>query len=267
MDDERLLMEDVVALCRDLDGVDGVMGFTRARDALRWLEWERVDVALLDIDMPDMTGIELAAAIHEMQPDAAVIFLTGYAQYALDAFQVHASGYLLKPVKREQLAREITYAARGLPPRPTARAEARTFGNFDLLVDGKPVAFRQAKCKELLAYLIDRHGASVTRREAFAVLWEDRLYDRPMQKQFDVIIRSLRATLEECGVGGIFEMHNATMRVDPERISCDAWRLLGGDPGAAGAYRGEYMNNYSWASLTESALSRHSGKGWSINKS
>ena len=78
-------------------------------------------------------------------------------------------------------------------------ADLATFGNFELFVDGRPITFKQAKCKELLAYLVDRRGSGVARAEAFAILWEDRLYDRPMQKQLDVIIRSLRDTLKEAG--------------------------------------------------------------------
>ena len=119
---------------------------------------------------------------------------------------------------------------------------------------GRPVAFKQAKCKELLAYLIDRHGASVTRREAFAMLWEDRMYDRPMQKQLGTIIRLLRATLTENGIAEIFELKSAAMRIIPDHISCDAWRYLAGDQYAVRAYRGEYMSNYSWAIFTEGYL-------------
>jgi len=254
VDDERLLMEDTVALCRELDQVDDAQGFTRPADALRWLEHEQADAALLDIDMPGMNGLELAAAIREKYPDIAIIFLTGYSRYALQAYEVHPTGYLLKPVKKEKLAEEIAYAFAGTQKRQNASVEARTFGNFDLLVNGAPVSFRQAKCKELLAYLIDRHGATVTRREAFAILWEDRLYDRSMQKQFDVIIRSLRTTLTESGVGEIFEMKSGNMRVNPDLISCDAWRYFAGDREAIRAFRGEYMNNYSWAYLTEGLL-------------
>ena len=132
----------------------------------------------------------------------------------------------------------------------------RTFGNFDLFVDGKLVTFRQAKCKELLAYLIDRQGGSATRAEAFAMLYEDRMYDRPMQKQFDVIIRSLRDTLEEYNISEILEMKRGTLRIVPELISCDAWRFCSGDTDAVNAYRGEYMSAYSWAEETESFLSQ-----------
>ena len=66
--------------------------------------------------------------------------------------------------------------------------------------------FRKAKCKELLAFLIDRQGSTVTRAEAFAALWEDRTYDRPMQKQFDTVIRLLRESLKEHGIEEIFSM-------------------------------------------------------------
>ena len=255
VDDERLLMEDTVALCRKLEAVEEAVGFTRPAEALRWLENNRADAALLDIDMPGMNGLELAAVIKKSWPATAVIFLTGYSQYALDAFEVHASGYLLKPVKREKLEAELRHAVPEARRKQRSRVEVRTFGNFDLLVDGKPVFDKQSKCKELLAYLVDRRGATVTRREVFAILWEDRLYDRPMQKQLDAILRSLRATLSEQGVGEILEQQSGTVRVNPDLIECDAWRWLSGEGSAANAFRGEYMSNYSWASFTEGAIS------------
>lgn len=260
VDDERLLMEDTVALCQTLKQVDDAVGFTRPADVLSWLEAHRADAALLDIDMPGMNGLELAARIKARWPDTAIIFLTGYSQYALEAFEVYASGYLLKPVRREKLEDSLDHAVPKERRKKRGRVEARAFGNFDLLVDGQPVAFRQAKCKELLAYLIDRRGATVTRREAFSILWEDRLYDRPMQKQLDAILRSLRATLSELGVGGILELQSGTVRVNPHLIDCDAWRWLSGERDAADAYRGEYMSNYSWASFTEGTLPRGDGR-------
>ena len=254
VDDERLLMEDTVAMCQKLPRVEEAIGFTRSEDALRHLEGNRVDVALLDINMPGMSGLEMAKKLREKWPEMQIIFLTGFPQYALEAYEVHPSGYLLKPVKKDKLAAELAYAAAKPQRKESAHIEAHTFGNFDLLVGGRPVAFKQAKCKELLAYLIDRHGASVTRREAFAMLWEDRMYDRPMQKQLDTIIRLLRATLTENGIAEIFELKSAAMRIIPDHISCDAWRYLAGDQYAVRAYRGEYMKQYSWAELTTAKL-------------
>ena len=97
----------------------------------------------------------------------------------------------------------------------------------------KPISFRLAKSKEILAYLVDKQGNGVTRPDLFAAIWEEQFYDRRMQKQLDVYIRSLRDTLREYG----------------------AEQFFSGDADTINAYRGEYMSSYSWASMTEGILS------------
>ena len=254
VDDERLLMEDTVAMCLTLPEIDEAKGFTWAGDALEWLEHNPTDLALLDIDMPEMNGIMLAAEIKNRSPETAIIFLTGYTQYAVDAFAVRASGYLLKPVTREKLAADVAYALSGRRKPMAGHVAVKTFGLFDVFLDGDPVKFRMAKCKELLAYLVDRQGSSVSRAELSAALWEDRPYDRKQQKQLDVYIRSLRETLAENGIENILEMQRGTLRVIPENFVCDAYRFFSGDSDAVNAYRGEYMSAYPWASITEGAM-------------
>ena len=256
VDDEPLVLQLTLSLFRDLPGFQEGEGFAGPLEALDWLENHTPDIALLDIDMPGMNGLELARRIRDMHPDTAVIFLTGYSEYALDAFQLHASGYLMKPINREKLASEVEYALSGRNRGKASNVFAKTFGNFDLLVDGRPLVFKRSKSKELLAYLVDRHGGNVSRPEAFAVLWEDTFYDRAMQKQMDVVIRSLRSTLEEAGVGEIFEIQSGWMRILPERMDSDLFRFLDGNREAIQEYRGEYMSAYSWASQTEAYLDR-----------
>ena len=254
VDDERLLMEDTVAMCSELPGIHEVQGFTSAAGALEWVDSHRVDLALLDIDMPDMSGIELALRIKNRSPDTAVIFLTGYAKYAVDAFAVRASGYLLKPVSKEALAADVAYVRSGKRGSAEQQVKITTFGAFEVYAKGQPVRFPMAKCKEILAYLVDKQGASVTRAQLASILWEDRLYDRKLQKQLDVYIRALRATLREAGIERIFEMWGGGLRAVPEEFECDAYRFFAGDQDAVNAYRGEYMSAYSWASLTEGMM-------------
>ena len=152
---------------------------------------------------------------------------------------------------------EVEYALSGRHTRRASHIQVRTFGNFDVFVDGKTVSFNRSKSKELLAYLVDRRGSSISRTEAFAILWEDSAYDRSMQKQLDVVIRSLRSTLQEYEIGEILEMKSGNMRVVPELIDCDLYRFFAGDAEAINEYRGEYMSAYSWASLTEANVDRH----------
>ena len=207
--------------------------------------------------MPGMNGLTLAARIKALNPETAVIFITGFSEHARDAFAVRASGYLMKPVTRKALAKDIEYVlSHRVQPAVTKGVVVKTFGAFDVLKDGQPVKFKIAKSKEILAYLVDRQGGSVTRPEISAALWEDRLYDRKQQKQLDVYIRALKDTLIEYGIEEIFAMDRGSLRVVPEAFSCDAYRFFAGDTEAVNSFRGEYMSAYSWASITEGILSQ-----------
>ena len=255
VDDALPIMEDTVAMCKKLPEITSVTGFTRPREALEWLEDHPVDLALLDIDMPEISGLMLAEQVKRKYPGAAVIFLTAFPQYAVQAIKLRTSGYLLKPVSLEDLREEVTYAHSRKPERPSDHIVVQTFGNFEIFVNGETLVFHRAKARELLAYLIDRAGRGVNRPGIFAALWEEGLYDYSRQKYLDVIIRSLRETLKEAGIEEILEMKNGFLRIRPELVNCDLYRFLKNDPEAVNAYRGEYLEEYPWAVFNTDALS------------
>lgn len=242
VDDEKLVLKQTMSLCAKIGRIDETEGFTSAKETLAYIGGNSVDIALLDINMPDMNGLTLAARIKETSPDTAIIFVTGYSQYAVEAFKLHVSGYLMKPVDKDELEAEIAHALSNHPLKLDAHITVQTFGDFEMFVDGKPVIFGRAKSKELLAYLIEKRGKSVTRQQAFLALYEEKEYDRPMQKQFDNVIRNLRTVLKEHDSEEIFVLERASMHIRPEFIDCDMYRFLDGDMDAINAYRGEYMN-------------------------
>lgn len=254
VDDEELVLGLVIHLCKLIPQISDVKGFTSPLEALEYIKSNEVNAAFLDIDMPEMNGIQLAVKIKELKPDTAIVFLTGYSEYALEAFKIHANGYLMKPIEREKLEDEINHILSEKSGEKYPHIFARTFGVFDLFLDGQPVKFARSKAKELLAYLIDKQGSGVKRAVAFSALYEDELYDRKMQKQFDVIVQSLKKTLAENGIEEIFEMESGEMRVNPELFECDLYRLLKGDAQAVNSYRGEYMSTYYWANMTEAFI-------------
>ena len=260
VDDDKQALQNSLALCASIPAVSDAQGFSQAGEALAWLGTHPCDAALLDIGLPDMDGITLARKIRESHPDVEIVFVTGHAQYAIDAWDIHARGYVLKPLTLERLKEEVDYIlsfyARTPQQQAAAHIEVKTFGSFDVLVDGEPVRFRRAKAKELLAYLVEKQGKSITREEAYRLLSEKGEYDRPAQKQFDVILRSLRATLEEYGISDILSFQRGAISIVPKLISCDMYRFLLGDVNAINEYRGEFMPAYSWASLQEAYLER-----------
>ena len=70
----------------------------------------------------------------------------------------------------------------------------------------------------------------------------------------DVIIRSLRQTLDECGAGDILEMNRGGLRIRPERLDCDAYRFFSGEESAVRSFRGEYMSAYAWSNMMEAYM-------------
>ena len=254
VDDALPIMEDTVAMCRQLPQTQEVTGFTRPREALEWLKTHPIDLALLDIDMPVINGLMLAEQLKRRNPDAAIIFLTAFPQYAVQAFKLRATGYLLKPVSFEELKEEVDYARSRGREHPSGHIVVQTFGNFEIFVDGETLVFHRSKAKELLAYLIDRNGRGVNRPGIYAALWEEGLYNYSRQKYLDVIIRSLRETLREAGIEEILEIKGGYLRIRPELLNCDLYRFLKNDPEAVNAYRGEYMEEYPWAVFNSETL-------------
>ena len=104
-EDEKLLRDELVALLKDAwPEVDLLAACEDGAEALEAIANRKPDVAFLDIRMPGLTGLEVAAAAAEASPATQVVFVTAYNQYAIDAFERGAVDYLLKPIAPDRLA-------------------------------------------------------------------------------------------------------------------------------------------------------------------
>lgn len=237
----------VVGLCAEHPAVDEVTGANSAEEALALLAAERVDLALLTVELPGMGGLALAAGLRKIRPSLAIVFLAEDERYAFAAYAARPQNYLVKPLDREKLGEEIDYYILSRSRRDISHIEVRTFGNFEITVDGSALGFKRVKAKELLALLVDMNGTGISRRQAFTEMWENREYDKKGQKLFDVVFSSLKHTLREYGISEILEMKSGLMRIRPDLIDCDRYRYAMGDDEAISAYQGIYMYGYSWA--------------------
>ena len=210
------------------------------------LAWEGnketpVDIAFLDIEMPVLGGIQLAKRLKSVNPQVNVIFVTAYSEYALDAYQIHASGYVTKPVNVAKIKQETEGLRYPVQLSSSKKLQIKCFGNFEVFADGVPVKFRYSKSKELFAYLVDREGAVATINELSAVLWEE---DR--KSYLRNLIADIQATLASVGASDVFVKRFNECFINVEKVDCDAYEYKRNDPDAVRAYRGEYMMQYSW---------------------
>ena len=115
VDDEAPARDRLRQLIED-EGQHAVVGLAATgREALELTAQLEPDVVLLDIRMPGMNGIEAAHHLNTFRKAPAIVFTTAYDEYAIEAFDAQAIGYVLKPVRRERLNKALQHAARLSP--------------------------------------------------------------------------------------------------------------------------------------------------------
>lgn len=251
VDDERLALEALVEEIAQVLPDAEIMSFRKAEDALEAVKERPCEIAFLDIEMKGMNGITLAKQIKRIHPMTNIIFTTGYSEYSGEAFRLHASGYLMKPIFPEMIREELENLRHPLKSSESGRLQVRAFGNFEVYVNGQPLNFRYNKSKELLAYLIDREGAICSNKELMSILWEN---DDNHASYIQKLRKDLQTVLAANGCKDVFISQWGACGVNAELIECDYYDWIDGKAYAINAYRGEYMSQYSWAEVTHGSL-------------
>lgn len=247
VDDEKLVLEDLKDTLSEIPQIKSIYTFQNPSLALSFAEEQSVDIAFLDIEMPVMNGLELAKKLNKLNPNIKLIFVTGFKEYAYEAFGVNAVSYLLKPFTDETVNNVIKKI---LPSKPLKRKIfARTFGGFDLFVDDDCVYFPSAKAKELLALLIDRRGGFITTKDAIQLLWQGREFDDTSSALFRKVLKSLRDTLIQYNAINILNDNRNQKSINENELSSDFSNLINGKQPTS-SYIDVYMKNYRWAENT-----------------
>ncbi len=244
VDDEPLMLGALVKAISASPDIASVVKFSDCEDTIAYIKNNPADIAFLDINMRGMGGLSLAERIIGLCPECKIVFCTGYEEYAIPAFKLHASGYLLKPISAADVQAEIEHI-KGIRQQEKP-LEVKCFGNFEVYANGKILTFKRSKTKELFAFLVDRNGAGVTVGEIGVALWEND-DEQKTHNYIHQLFRDLRHTLETIGMEDVFERHNYYYSINPDKLDCDYFNhLKTGKP----EFFGEYMHQYSWAEGT-----------------
>lgn len=246
VDDEEDALDVLVTAIGECEKDAEINAFNSPTEALNFATENPPDIAFLDVRMPGMSGLDLAKKLKAINVRVNIVFSTGYSEYAPDAFSLHASGYITKPISTRLVRRELENL-RNPVETTDKRIFVRTFGNFELFVDGETLHFSRKLAKELLAYLVDRKGSAVTRRELCSVLLQDDAFTRKSQDYLTKVVKELQKTLEEAHAECIVNLDRSEYSVIPDNFSCDAYDYLKGLPNAFNNFYGEYMTQYPWA--------------------
>lgn len=238
IDDEEIALDVMEIKLREVGGVEVVGRFQMVTEALRQCADLQPDLIFLDIEMPGMSGLVAADSLSKLCPEAGVIFVTAHDQYAVDAFDTHAVGYVLKPVAKEKLLKAL---ARYSDTRSTLRPSVATvdheaterpklrlhvLGSLELhTADGRLLTWRTRKTKELFALLWHYRGERVYKYKILEWLWPEDPADRA-QKLLHTTLYYMRSLFKTEGYEDIVRYGDERYWIDSDIFRSDLQDLL-----------------------------------------
>ncbi|TXK83710.1 response regulator [Paenibacillus sp. N3.4] len=202
--------------------------FSNPLEALDRLPSLRPDVVFLDVEMPKINGLELAHRLNEISDQTRIVFTTAYKEYALDAFQVYAFDYILKPVTPTAIERVtnrlIKQNRTSVQPGEQARvmhASNRCFGGFEVRnPQGTLVRWPTRKTEELYAFFLCHPGQDISKWHLADILWPDMLEERASHNLHNTIYR-LKKILKEQELGMDIQKTNEGYMLDTLHATYD----------------------------------------------
>lgn len=268
VDDEPLALQLMAQKLQTFPNVEVVETFSNPLLLLEQLPVLSFNTAFLDIDMPGMSGLELAERLLEYNPNIHIVFVTAYREYAVEAFEIHSIDYLMKPLLKERLQKTIARIKERLEDSPAAEnnpaepMRVYSFPEFIVYCHGELVKWKTAKVKELFAYLLAHHCSHINRDVLIDVLWPDTDYAKA-KVQMHTAISHLRKTLEAMGYTKVLTFTNQSYCLQLYNFFFDAMQIeqlaksadevtdetLAEYISAVDAYQGEFLEHeaYSWA--------------------
>ncbi|MBO9609129.1 MAG: response regulator [Paenibacillaceae bacterium] len=239
IDDEEHARNLLALFLHKIGGVTIVGQAGNARDALACMREQQPDVVFLDIEMPEVNGLELAETINGEFADVHLVFVTAYDRYAIAAFEQEALDYILKPLEMKRLERTVARVRKELekdaPKTAPASAASdcdaapklhiRLFGGFEATDgSGRRFKMRTSKEKELLAYLAAHADSRPHRDVILEQLWPGEHHQKA-KVYLHTCVSYLRKNLKALGTGPIVLFEDQRYFLDVERVAID-WLLF-----------------------------------------
>lgn len=256
VDDEKHALERFETVAGEMENISICGLFDDHEEFLSYVKKEQMDIVFLDIEMPGTNGMELAEELLNWKPELGIVFVTAYNQYAVEAFELNAVDYILKPITKARLEKTLSRIVIRKPLQETTvkKAFIQCFKRFECRIDGEVCSLQNnSKVKELLAFLVDRGGASATWEQITECLWQDADYEKAHNNLYITTYR-LRKWLTEIGLSHIFECKRNNYRVIPSAFDCDLYEMQQAEKirnleRLNSFYTGEYLEEegYEWA--------------------
>ncbi|MBN2259852.1 MAG: response regulator [Clostridiales bacterium] len=199
--------------------------FETGKQLLDYIKNHSLNAVFLDIEMPDMNGLVLSQQILNIDEHIEIIFMTAFNQYAVEAFELQAIDYIMKPIKKERLEKTVKRLLKIKATTPqSGNLFLQCFGDFEVFINGEATVWKNSKAKEILAFLVYKNGVAVNWEKIVDAVWPD--FDaEKAQANFHANSYLLRKVLSKEGIPEILEGSRGNYRIVKDGISCDLYQL------------------------------------------
>lgn len=204
VDDERLSLQFIEKQLEQIEDISIAAMFTDPLEAKEYIINEDIDAAFLDVQMPGINGIQLAEQILECKPDMDIVFITAYNQYAVEAFQIHALDYVIKPITVDRIQEtmkrvqaKFKKTVHESPPVQEEQPFRIKVSNYLAFEKGpnvyQPVHWRTSKSQELFIYLLQNKNRLVEKSAIVELLW----YNYDVDKAYALLYTTVYNTRKQ----------------------------------------------------------------------
>ncbi len=222
VDDEYYAQQGLKMELDDIDGIDVVGMYDNGEDMLRELNKVKADLIFLDIEMPEINGLELFEKILDAEITPYVVFVTAYNEYAVKAFEINAFDYIVKPVTKRRLKKTLERMELFNNKEEKGVVSVNCFKHFSIMIDGKDInsGWRTKKAEELIAYLVSGAGAYVTKDKLAGNLWPD-LNQKSAMSNLYTAYYYIKKQEKNKHIKIPIESGRGKMRINIEHMHCD----------------------------------------------
>lgn len=224
VDDESLSVKRLNRILAETGEVTICQTFLSPLAAYEYVRDNPVDVAFLDVSMPEVNGMTLSQRLHELSSGIDVVFVTGYEEYAVEAFDISATDYLLKPVSAERVAKTLRKIRKRSPERQIEPALIiQLFGGLKLYrttPERSLLKLRSPKTEELFAFLL--YKRAVSRDEIIDTLWGE-FDSEKASNNLNSHLHYIRKALGDSGLGNCLVADRGEVRIAENGMACDLY--------------------------------------------
>jgi len=207
VDDEWYISEEIGDLAEGTGLIHVIKKYNNPLKVLAEITETLPDIAFIDIEMPEIDGITLAERLLEIKPDIIIAFITSWNKYAVQAFEINAIDYIMKPIKPERFQQMVDKVKDRYDRKKMSfskKLTIKSFGRLEASIDDIPVRWERSKAEEVFAFLLTNHNNYVSKDSIIDNLWPD--YEP--QKALQILQTSI------CRIRNIFSELKGTVSID-----------------------------------------------------